>query len=63
MTPDPREQRKGTILCWLFGHKFIGKKFTPTKCEGSETGWITAKEWFPIDYCFKCGLDKKEIYG
>ena len=52
--------KTGTFLCWLFGHKFLGRKFTPVECKGSATGWITAKEWFQINYCIRCGVDKKE---
>lgn len=50
--------RIGTFLCWLFGHKFIGVRRYPVKCEFGERGWINHIERLQLPYCIRCGIDK-----
>lgn len=41
---------KYSIWCFLFGHRFIGQKH-----DGGKTYDV-----FPVDWCSRCGLSKKE---
>jgi hypothetical protein len=50
--------RTGTLLCWLFGHKFI---FTETEYSrnittGQRSSRTVVKQ---IPYCVRCGIDKE----
>ena len=48
--------KTGTFLCWLFGHKFIGKsiKLDPKDRDHSFT------KSFIIDHCVRCGIKSNE---
>lgn len=49
------KQRIGTLWCWLFGHKFIGKYDYYDK-ETANYGTSI----FPVDYCVRCGSKRED---
>ena len=53
--------RIGTFLCFLFGHKFLGREIKPVKCEFGDKGWVNHKNYFQTSYCVRCGIDKESV--
>lgn len=57
-----------TLLCWLFGHSFLGSRmvYEPHYLKLTSEGMAVTctshdyhYETFQMDYCVRCGVDKK----
>lgn len=51
-TKSLREGKAGTLICRLFGHKFVGY-FDPINTDGEKT-WVIRQ----IDFCTRCGASR-----
>ena len=50
MTELTKKMRVGTLLCWLFGHKFVSSYFS-------------YRYIVKHNCCVRCGIDKEDKYA